>query len=127
MNGNNTGKRKILIADDDDDSRVMLSFLLEEEGWEVKEAKNGEEALETVIKEQPDLLILDNRMPKLSGVEVYQRLQAQGIKIAVVLATAHGYLDELASSLGIAHFISKPYDIPELLKTIESAYKNFFS
>ncbi|BAY16769.1 two-component response regulator [Anabaenopsis circularis NIES-21] len=124
MNSNHSGKRKILIADDDDDSRAMLSFLLEEEGWEVREAKNGEEALEIVIKEQPDLLILDNRMPKLTGVEVYKHLQAQGIKIAVVLATAHGYLDELASSLGIAHFISKPYDIPELLKTIESAYKN---
>ncbi|AFY44681.1 response regulator transcription factor [Nostoc sp. PCC 7107] len=124
MNSKNSGKRKILIADDDDDSREMLSFLLEEEGWEVKEAKNGEEALEILIKEQPDLLILDNRMPKLTGVEVCKHLQAQGIKIAIVLATAHGYLDELASSLGIAHFISKPYDIPELLKTIESAYKN---
>ncbi|MBD2299513.1 response regulator [Nostoc sp. FACHB-190] len=127
MNSNNTDKRKILIADDDDDSRAMLSFLLEEEGWEVKEARNGEEALETVIKEQPDLLILDNRMPKLSGIEVYQQIQAQEIKIAVVLATAHGYLDELASSLGIAHFIAKPYDIPELLKTIESAYTSSFS
>ncbi|MBE9210665.1 response regulator [Nostoc sp. LEGE 06077] len=124
MNSNNSGKRKILIADDDDDSRAMLSFLLEEEGWQVSEAKNGEEAIETVINEQPDLLILDNRMPKLTGVEVYKHLQAKGVKIAVVLATAHGYLDELASSLGIAHFISKPYDIPELLKTIESAYKN---
>lgn len=124
MNSKNSGKRKVLIADDDDDSRVMLSFLLEEEGWEVKEAKNGKEALEIVIQERPDLLILDNRMPELTGVEVYQQLQAQGINVAIVLATAHGYLDELASSLGIAHFISKPYDIPQLLKTIESAYKN---
>jgi len=127
MNNQNTGKRKVLIADDDDDSRVMLAFLLEEEGWEVQEAKNGKEALEKILKEQPDLLILDNRMPELTGVEVYQQLQAQDIQVAVILATAYGYLDELAESLGIAHFISKPYDIPELLKTIESACKNFLN
>lgn len=124
MNNQNTGKRTVLVADDDDDSRAMLSFLLEEEGWEVKEAKNGKEAIDKVIKEPPDLLILDNRMPELTGVEVYQQLQAKDIKIAVILATAHGYLDELAESLGISYFISKPYDIPELLKTIESAYKH---
>jgi two-component system response regulator (stage 0 sporulation protein F) len=122
MNNPNTGKCKVLIADDDDDSRAMLVFLLEDEGWEVKEAKNGQEAIEKVIKEQPDLLILDNRMPELTGVEVYEQLQAQGIKVAVILATAQGYLDELASSLGISYFISKPYEIAQLLKTIESAY-----
>lgn len=125
MNIQNLGKRKVLIADDDDDSRAMLTFLLEAEDWDVKEAKNGKEAIEKVIKEQPELLILDNRMPELTGVEVYKIIQAKGIKIAVILATAYGYLDELAESLGIAYFISKPYDIPELLKTIESAYSNF--
>jgi two-component system, response regulator, stage 0 sporulation protein F len=124
MNNRNIKKRKVLIADDDDDSRAMLTFLLEEEGWEVKEAKNGKEALEKVIQEQPDLLILDNRMPELTGVEVYQHLQAEGIKLAVILATAYGYLNELAESLGIPYFISKPYDIPQLLKIIESAYEN---
>jgi len=98
MNTLNLGRGKVLIADDDEDSRMMLSFVLQEEGWEVYEACNGKEALEKVIEEKPDLLILDNRMPELSGVEVYQYLQAEGINIAVVLATAYGYLDELASS-----------------------------
>ena len=101
---------------------MMLSFVLQEEGWEVYEACNGKEALEKVIEEKPDLLILDNRMPELSGVEVYQYLQAEGINIAVVLATAYGYLDELASSLGVEYFIHKPYEIPKLLKMVESAY-----
>ncbi|MBD2436604.1 response regulator [Nostoc sp. FACHB-110] len=127
MNNQNIEKRKVLIADDDDDSRAMLTFLLEAEGWEVQEARNGKEAIEKVINEQPDLLILDNRMPELTGVEVYQKLQADGIKLAVILATAYGYLDELAESLGIAYFISKPYDIPKLLKTIDSAYYNFLN
>lgn len=124
MNNQNIGRRKILIADDDGDSRAMLTFLLEAEGWEVKEAKNGKEAIEKVINEQPDVLILDNRMPELTGVEVYQYLQAEGIKLAVILATAYGYLDELAESLGVAYYISKPYDIQKLLKIIESAYES---
>ncbi len=122
MNTQNLGRGKVLIADDDDDSRIMLSFILQEEGWQVYEACNGKEALEKVIEDKPDLLILDNRMPELTGVEVYQYLQAKGINIAVVLATAHGYLEELASSLGITYFINKPYEIPKLLTMIESAY-----
>ncbi|MBD2505027.1 response regulator [Anabaena azotica] len=122
MNNQTLGKGKVLIADDDDDSRIMLSFILQEEGWDVYEACNGKEAVEKVIEDKPDLLILDNRMPELTGAEVYQYLQAKGINIAVVLATAHGYLDELASSLGVTHFIKKPYEIPKLLKMVESAY-----
>ncbi len=121
---NNTGKRIILIADDDDDARAMLTFIFEEENWEVKQAKNGKEALEKVIQEQPDLLILDNRMPELAGSQVYQQLQVEGIKLPVVFATAYSDLEELAAELGISFFISKPYDIPELLKTVESAYES---
>lgn len=117
--------RKILIADDDDDSRIMLSFVLEQEGWEVSEARDGKEALEKVIQDQPDVLVLDNRMPELTGAEVYQRLKAEGVNLGVVLATAYGDLNELASSLNIAHFVSKPFDFPELLACIESAYNDF--
>lgn len=125
MSRNISAKRKVLIADDDDDSRKMLAFLLEDEGWEVKEARDGKEALATIINDRPDLLILDNRMPELTGAEVYQQMQAQGINLAVVLATAYGHIEELASSLGIVYFVNKPYDLTELLTTIESAYANF--
>ncbi|BAY25908.1 response regulator receiver domain protein [Calothrix sp. NIES-2100] len=125
MNNNSLVKRKVLIADDDNDSREILAFLLEDEGWEVTEARNGREALDTIVNNRPDLLILDNRMPELTGAEVYQSLQAQGINLAVVFATAYGHIEELASSLGIAYFINKPYDITELLTTIESAYEHF--
>ncbi|MBD2204450.1 response regulator [Calothrix sp. FACHB-1219] len=125
MSRNISAKRKVLIADDDDDSRKMLAFLLEDEGWEVQEARDGKEALATIINDRPDLLILDNRMPELTGAEVYQQMQAQGINLAVVLATAYGHIEELASSLGIVYFVNKPYDLTELLTTIESAYANF--
>ncbi|BAZ33048.1 two-component response regulator [Cylindrospermum sp. NIES-4074] len=124
MKFKNFGSRQVLIADDDDDSRTLLAIILAEEGWEIREARNGQEALEKVVNEPPDVLILDNRMPELTGAQVYRHLQAEGINLAVVLATAYGNIEELASLLGITYFINKPYDIPELLKTIESAYEN---
>jgi len=123
MKTDNLATRTVLIADDDNDSRVLLAFLLEQEGWEVKQAKDGKEALEKVFQEQPDLLILDHRMPEFTGSEVYQHLQTRGINLTIVLVTAYGYLEELSSSLGISYFVSKPFDIPDLLNIIESAYK----
>ncbi|BAY80144.1 two-component response regulator (plasmid) [Nostoc linckia NIES-25] len=123
MKTENLVKRRVLIADDDNDSRVLLAFLLEQEGWEVKQAKDGKEALEKVFQEQPDLLILDHRMPEYTGSEVYQHLQRRGISLTIVLVTAYGYLEELSSSLGISYFVSKPFDIPDLLHIVESAYK----
>ncbi|MBD2483185.1 MULTISPECIES: response regulator [Planktothrix] len=124
MNNQNIRTRKVVIADDDIDSRTMLALILADEGWEVKEAQDGKEAIEITLKEKPDLLILDNRMPELTGVEVYQQLQLKGIKQTVVLATGYGDLKDLALSMGITHFISKPFDILELLTIIESAYES---
>jgi two-component system, response regulator, stage 0 sporulation protein F len=116
-------KRTILLADDDEDSRTLLSFILEEEGWDVLEACDGREALEKVLKYQPDVLVLDNRMPELTGAEVYREIKAQGVNLGVVLATAYGEVGELAKSLSITHFVSKPFNISELLACIEAAYK----
>jgi two-component system response regulator (stage 0 sporulation protein F) len=125
MKSEKLAKRKVLIADDDEACRAMLALLLDLEGWEVKTAQNGTETLEKVHKEQPNLLILDHRIPELTGAEVYQHIQAREIKIAVVLVSAYGNIHQLASSLGISYFVSKPYNIPEFLETIESAYQNF--
>lgn len=117
--------RKVLIADDDDDSRTMLAFLLESEGWQISEARNGKEALEKLTEECPQVLILDNRMPELTGAEVYQHIQQKGIKITVVLMTAFSDLEELASSLGIRYYLPKPVDVPLVLATVESAYGEY--
>ncbi|MBD2181421.1 response regulator [Planktothrix sp. FACHB-1355] len=117
--------RKVLIADDDDDSRTMLAFLLESEGWQIAEARNGKEALEKLTEECPQVLILDNRMPELTGAEVYQHIQQEGIKIPVVLMTAFSDLEELASSLGIRYYLPKPVDVPLVLATVESAYAEY--
>jgi two-component system response regulator (stage 0 sporulation protein F) len=123
MQSENLSGRKVLIADDDDDSRTLLAFLLEQENWQVIEAHDGKEAVEKVLQEKPDLLILDYRMPELTGTEVCEQLLLTGINLVTVLVTAHRHIDELTSSVGTSYFVSKPYDIVELLNTVESAYE----
>ncbi|BAY32879.1 response regulator receiver domain protein [Nostoc carneum NIES-2107] len=117
------GKRKVLVADDEESNRTVMTFILKQEGWEVSEACNGKEALDKVLKEQPDLLILDNRMPILTGIQVYQQLQLHGIKIAVVLVSGNNNLKKAASSVGIVHFIHKPFDFTDFLQKVNSAYE----
>ncbi|HEY9852430.1 MAG TPA: response regulator [Leptolyngbyaceae cyanobacterium] len=121
MKNDNLPKGKVLIADDDEDSRIMLAFLLQDEGWQIAEASNGKEALEKVVEEKPNVIILDNRMPELTGSEVYQQLRKRGVNIPVVFVTAFSDLEELASSLGIRYYLRKPIDFIEVLAAIESA------
>ncbi|MCC5637064.1 response regulator [Nostoc sp. CHAB 5844] len=117
-------KCRVLIADDDECLQVLLTFLLEQEGWEVKQASDGKEALEKVLQWQPNLLILDYQMPKLTGAEVYQKLQLQGIELVVVLISSYIDLEKLAASLGIVYYLPKPFEIPDFLKIINLAYEN---
>ncbi|WP_017721916.1 response regulator transcription factor [Kamptonema formosum] len=124
MNLNNPVKGKVLIADDDDDGRAMLAFLLDMEGWQVAQARNGREALEKVLVDKPHVLVLDNRMPELTGAEVCQRLREQGIGVPVVFVTAYSDGQELADSLGLRYFLKKPYDFPDLFAALDSAYRD---
>ncbi|HEY9799231.1 MAG TPA: response regulator [Leptolyngbyaceae cyanobacterium] len=125
MINKNLKKLKALIADDEDSNQICLTVALEKEGWEVKQAKDGQEAIEKVLAWQPDLLILDNQMPKLTGAEVYQYLQLQRIKLAVVMISGDSKLEKIASDLGIAYYLQRPFDMAEFIQTINSAYENF--
>lgn len=122
MKDDKLAKGKVLIVDDDEDSRIMLAFLLQDEGWQIAEACNGREGLEKVAQEKPNIIILDNRMPELTGAEVYQHLRKMGNNIPVLFITAFGDLEELASSLGIRYYLRKPIDFVEVIAKIESAY-----
>ncbi|MBE9050668.1 response regulator [Nostocales cyanobacterium LEGE 11386] len=123
MKYENAGKRRVVVADDEEGNRLFLTFVLEQEGWEVSEARDGKEALEKVLKLRPDLLILDYQMPKLTGGEVYQHLQLHEIKLEVVLISSYTELEKLALSLGIVYYLNKPFEITDFLKTINSAYE----
>ena len=69
-------KKKILIIDDEDPFRYVLKFNLEQRGYEALEAANGEAGLKLSASERPDLILLDGKLPGISGAEVFRKLRS---------------------------------------------------
>jgi Response regulator containing CheY-like receiver, AAA-type ATPase, and DNA-binding domains len=114
---------KILIADDEKNMRWILGKNLRDEKFTVVEAGDGEEAFHLFLDEDPDLVILDYRMPKLDGMEVLKRIKTINTKLPVIMITAHGNTDAAveAMKLGAVDYVSKPFDIDELKLSIFKA------
>lgn len=105
----------VLVADDDDDIREAIrEVLTDENGWNVIEAKNGSEALQMALTKRPDALILDQRMPEMTGAEVVVALREAGLPIPVVLISGARDIEGLAGGAGIEHFLCKPFGFDQL-------------
>jgi two-component system nitrogen regulation response regulator NtrX len=81
---------RILIADDEEAARRSLAQILSEDGYQVSLASNGEEALNLVATESPDVLLTDLRMPVMDGHELLNRVRQGYPDVSVVIMTAHG-------------------------------------
>ena len=114
---------KILIVDDERLVRWSLRQKCEEWGYHVIEADAGEPALKLAQRESPDLVLLDVRMPDLSGIEVLDQLKKNGDARAVIMITADPQLDDVkaALKLGAYDFVGKPIDFDELRVAIRNA------
>src|SRR5499433_469567 len=114
---------KILIVDDERLVRWSLRQKCEEWGYHVVEAEAGEPGLKIAQHESPDLVLLDVRMPDLSGLEVLDQLKKNGDARAVIMITADPQLDDVkaALKLGAYDFVGKPLDFDELHVTIKNA------
>lgn len=112
---------KILVADDDNELRQSIVDLIELEGWEALETVNGKNTIETVIKEKPSLIILDHRMPELTGAEVYKELRLKGIQTPVIMVSADYQIKTLANELNIKCFLAKPFGIDEFFSKVRHA------
>src|SRR5271168_3586284 len=114
---------KIMIVDDERLVRWSLRQKCEEWGYHVIEADAGEPALKLAQHETPDLVLLDVRMPDLSGIEVLDQLKKSGDARAVIMITADPQLDDVkaALKLGAYDFVGKPVDFDELHITIKNA------
>jgi two-component system, NtrC family, response regulator AtoC len=118
--------RRILIADDDSPTRSMLVELLRGEGYDTLEAKSGSEVLRIVPVEEPDLLLIDLRMPDQDGMQILRRLSAQEISVGnVILMTAYGTSSTTieAMHLGAYDYITKPFDVDRVLFTIRRYFE----
>jgi CheY-like chemotaxis protein len=112
-------RARILVADDERRIRLALRSCLEAEGYRVQEAADGVEALDSIIRNAPDLLILDLAMPNLDGMRVMAKLQEVNpqLKPRVIVLTAWGSVPAMlkARDMGAEIFLEKPID-PETLR-----------
>ncbi|MBL8372329.1 MAG: response regulator [Burkholderiaceae bacterium] len=114
--------RKLLIADDEPNILISLEYLLKREGYQVTVARDGQEALDAVGRECPDLLLLDVMMPRKNGFEVCQALRADErfAALKILMLTAKGRDTDVAKgqALGADAYMTKPFATRELVQKI---------
>jgi len=115
---------KILIAEDERDIRELVSFSLQFGGFTVVQAANGAEAVEFAQREMPDLILMDVRMPKMTGYEACRQMKTIDLilDIPVVFLSAKGQESEIQTGLevGAEEYILKPFAPDELVKQVQS-------
>lgn len=111
----------LLLADDDGVSLATFGKGLEDEGYQVRVAHSGEEALELASEEAPDLAILDMRMPGLSGIETARELGKLGVSVIFISAYDDEEYVQGAIREGALGYLLKPLGVSEAIPTIESA------
>jgi CheY-like chemotaxis protein len=114
----------ILIADDYDDNRELLRLMLETEGYRIREARDGREALEAARAEQPAVALIDLSMPSLDGWGLLRELRAdertRAVPCVAVTAFAGDHDRQRALEAGFDGYISKPFRSKELLELVSS-------
>jgi len=115
-------KIKLLIVDDEVDLLAELKPLMERSGYQVISAINGEQALELIASEKPDLIVLDMLMPRLDGRDVLRRLRQAGNWTPVILLTKVNTPAERVMSLqeGADDYLNKPFDPLELVARVQA-------
>ncbi|MBA3335887.1 MAG: sigma-54-dependent Fis family transcriptional regulator, partial [Acidobacteria bacterium] len=116
-------KKTILLAEDDDNLRRVLEFQLSEAGYKILTAPDGAQALEVFTNNDFDCVITDLRMPKLSGLELLEKIKLLNPEIPVIVITAFGEVETAVSAMkaGAFDYINKPFNRDEILLTLERA------
>ncbi|MBX3057557.1 MAG: response regulator [Anaerolineae bacterium] len=117
---------RVLVIDDSQEIRDFLcEYILQPKGFEVMQASNGLMGLEMAIAKEPDLMIVDQQMPRLTGLEVLEKLKERGIEIPAILATAHGSEETAVAAfrLGIRDYVIKPFDADEISESVDRALR----
>ncbi len=114
---------KILVIDDEKLIRWTLEQHLVKEGYEVMTAESAEKGLELINEDQPDLVLLDNRLPEMTGLELLSTLKVQERGLMVIMITAYGMVETAvkAMKLGAYDYLSKPFNLEEITFVIKKA------
>jgi DNA-binding NtrC family response regulator len=115
---------KILLVDDEDDFVKSLSERMQMRDLDTDVALNGEQALEILDEDVPDVMVLDFKMPGIDGIEVLKRVRKSYPDVQVIMLTAHGSEknEQEARRLGVFEYLHKPTGINKLVETIKKAY-----
>jgi DNA-binding response OmpR family regulator len=120
---------KILIAEDERDIRDLVAFTLRFAGYEVVTAANGEEAVQQASKENPDLILMDVRMPRMTGYEACRILKAdpEMKDMPIVFLSAKGQESEIQTGLeaGAEEYLLKPFAPDQLTDRVKSILAKF--
>lgn len=106
-------KGKILIVDDQKGVRRLLEELFKKEGWDVKVASDGQEAINKVEEGLPDIILMDVKMPNMNGLEASQIILQAHSRVPIIMMTAYGEIEVVKKALeaGVRKCITKPFDI----------------
>jgi two-component system response regulator (stage 0 sporulation protein F) len=118
MEGRMAQHKKILVADDDEAIQFCIEDISRQEGWSLSFASNGEECLEKIAEEKPCLLILDQRMPRMTGEEVLSHLEEQEKSPPVILISAEKDLARLRRFPFIVRVLTKPFDLEDFVNVV---------
>ncbi len=115
---------KILIADDEPNILISLEYLMKREGFDVSVARDGQEAIDAIVRDHPDLVLLDVMMPRKSGLEVCQEVRADESlqDVLILMLTAKGRDTDVVkgTAIGANAYITKPFSTKELVATVRS-------
>jgi len=116
---------KVLVVDDEESMRWVLTRALEKNGYQVISANDGVEALELAERENPDLYLMDIRMPRLDGLEALRRLRERDANASVIVMTARGTMKTAVEAMrqGAYNYLTKPFDMEEVVVMAEKALR----
>ncbi len=121
-------RNKILIIDDEPQIVRALELLMQREGFEVRSASDGIEALSSIEDAAPDLILLDLMMPRMDGFELCQKIRSNPAwkNMIIVILTAKGrdIEREKGMALGADHYVTKPFSTREVVQLIKSALEH---
>ena len=115
--------RSVLIVDDEPNIVRSLQFLMAKAGYDVRVARDGEQALDEIARAQPDLVLLDAMMPKRDGFDVCQTIRANpgwaGVRVIMLTAKGRDIEREKGMAMGADAYITKPFSTKEVVAQVE--------
>lgn len=121
-------KNKILLVEDEPDLRLIVSDVLEDEGFEVLTAINGSEGLKIMSDENPDIVVADVMMPQMDGFNMAREIRKLNHDIPILFLTAKSTIDDIEEGfeIGANDYLKKPFELRELIVRIKALLRKYY-